>query len=104
MRAGQCLSLLILLAGCTAAPDEVEQRSVSRNSFEANESAVVKAAREACKHLREPFGKEEEAEVGISNYKVCLGDQANLYRPADRELCDLASSTMSNNGTCILAE
>lgn len=61
-------------------------------------SSVV-AAKRVCQHV-----KHEQMGVGISDYEACLGQQANLTRPASRELCAMAKSDMSADGFCILGQ
>lgn len=61
--------------------------------------ASIASARHSCEHVTN-----KSADVGISDYQACLGQKANLSRPANRKLCDLSKGTMSASGTCILAE
>jgi hypothetical protein len=67
-------------------------------------SPRLASAKLACDHLAQPPEKDQQPDVGISPYETCLGDQANLTHPADRRLCELARSTMSANGNCVLGE
>lgn len=94
----------IVLAACSPSSDASPEANAVRDALEAREPATIRSARHACRHLREPQGKHEEFDVGISDYEACLGERANLTHPANRQLCDIAKSTMSPAGTCILSE
>lgn len=93
--------LTALLAACS--PEADQQADAGRDASEATETAAIKSARQACKHLRKPR-VEHKFDVGISDYEACLGGRANLTRPANGQLCDLAKSTMSPSGKCVLGE
>lgn len=71
---------------------------------EAREPSPIESALATCKHLREPQKEPKKFEVGISDYEACLGERANGTHPANQRLCNLAKSTMSASGTCILGE
>lgn len=101
MRLPVLILLTALLAACSPEPDQ--QADAGRDASEARVTAAIKSARQACKHLRKPR-EEQKFDVGISDYEACLGERANLMRPANRQLCDLAKSTMSPSGTCVLGE
>lgn len=90
--------IAILVAACSADSDP-DQQSTNSSSLREAEPPQVVSARDACKHH-----EQVEMDVGISPYEACLGKRANLTRPADRQLCDLAKSTMSSDGVCILGE
>ncbi len=102
MRLPMLLCLPIVLAACSSGSGE--QAAAARNASEAREPAAIKSARQACKHLREPPGEHEKFDVGITDYEACLGEKANLTHPANPQLCNLAKSTMSASGTCVLGE
>jgi len=101
MRLPVLILLTALLAACS--PESDQQADAGRDASEARVTATIKSARQACKHLRKPRG-EQKFDVGISDYEACLGERANLTRPANGQLCDLAKSTMSASGTCVLGE
>ena len=90
--------LLSVVATTACSPDAAP--SPNESQAHAAESEVVAAARRACAHLK----TDRHMEVGISDYEACLGERANMTRPASRELCTLAKSTMSTDGVCILSE
>jgi hypothetical protein len=94
----------IALTACSPGSDELPLTNMTRDALEAKEPAAIQSARYACRHLREPESEYEAFDVGISDYEACLGERANLTHPANRQLCDLAKSTMSPAGACILAE
>ncbi len=104
MRNLMLLGLPLWLAACSSGSEESRQTTTARDALEAREPTAIKSARATCKHLREAAAKHEQFDVGISNYEACLGERANLTRPANRQLCDLANSAMSASGACILAE
>ncbi len=91
--------LLPLAVGCS--PDQAQPSSNSQVGTAANmaDSSPVAAAKQACKDMTH-----EQMDVGISNYEACLGQRANLTRPASRELCAMAKSVMSADGACKLSE
>jgi len=94
----------ILLAAYSSGSDTSPEANAVRDALEVREPTAIRSARHACRHLREPQREHEEFDVGISDYEACLGEKANLTHPANRQLCDLAKSTMSSAGTCILGE
>lgn len=94
--------LIVLLTGCSPEPDQ--QADAPRDATETAGIAAIKSARQACKHLRGSPEEHKKFDVGISDYEACLGERANLTRPANRQLCDLAKSAMSASGTCVLGE
>lgn len=102
MRLFMLLCLPIMLTACWSGPDE--QIAAARDGPQAREPAAIKTARQACKHLLEPPREHQKFDVGISDYEACLGERANLTHPASPQLCDLANSTMSASGVCILGE
>jgi hypothetical protein len=102
MRSPILFCLYVVLAACSSGSNE--QAASDRDASEAREPAAIKSAQRACKHLREPPREHEKFDVGISDYDACLGERANLTHPANPQLCDLAKSTMSAAGTCILGE
>lgn len=104
MRVPIFLLLPLTLACCSSGSDESKQATLIRDDLEVSEPATIKLARQACKHLREPPKEHEKLDAGISNYEACLGERANLTRPANPQLCALAKSTMSASGTCILSD
>lgn len=104
MRLPILVYLPIMLGACSSSSDGNQQAIVARDASEATEPAAIRSARHACKPLREPPRQHEKFDVGISNYEACLGERANLSRPANPQLCDLTKSTMSASGTCILGE
>jgi hypothetical protein len=104
MRRPLLLCLPTVLAACSVGSDNNQQASAARYASEAREPAAIKSARMACKPLREPTRKYQDLDVGISDYEACLAKQANRTQPANPQLCSLAKSTMSANGTCTLAE
>ncbi len=91
------LTISFALAACSSGSDQPQQAPASADTVEA--SKPIKLARRACQHLQD-----EEMDVGISNYEACLGEQANLTRPANQQLCKLAKSTMSASGVCVVSE
>jgi len=104
MRFFMLFAMPLTLAACSSDSDENQQATAARDALEAKEPAAIKSARHACNHLRDRLGEHEEFDVGISNYEACLGEKANLTRPANAQLCYLSKSTMSASGVCILGE
>jgi len=92
------VALSFVAVACSVESDPGQSIAASPAPQEAEPPQVV-SARHACKHH-----EQVEVDVGISPYEACLGERANLTRPADRQLCDLAKSTMSSDGVCILSE
>ena len=90
---------ILALAACSQRPDQT-QPSTSTNEKRVAEQAAARSGRQACQHLQ----SHEQFDVGVSPYEACLGEQANRTRPANRQLCDLAKSTMAASGVCVLAE
>jgi len=103
MRYLPLIVISLTMAACSSVADEDQQAIDARNALEAKEPAAIKSARKACRHLRKPPGN-EEFDVGISDYEACLGERANLTKPANAQLCRLAESAMSTSGVCILGE
>jgi len=104
MRSITLFAMPLALAACSSGSDDNQQAMAARDALDAREPAAIKSARQACKHLREPPRERERFDVGISNYEACLGEKANLIHPANAQLCDLAKSTISASGICILGE
>lgn len=99
MRTILVFNISLALAGCSSASDQQQQANTFREASEAREPAAVKLARPKCsQHNR------YVVEVGISDFEACLGQQANSTRPANPQLCQLAKSTISASGVCILGE
>jgi hypothetical protein len=90
--------LLSAFAMAACSPDAASTPNRSQTNLA--ESETVTAAKTACAHL----DADKRMEVGISDYEACLGERANMTRPASRELCTLAKSNMSADGVCILSE
>lgn len=89
--------LLTLALGCS--PERTVPISNSQVETANTQSSLAITAKQACQHL-----EHEQMDVGISDYEACLGQRANLTRPASRELCDMAKSDISSDGVCILSE
>jgi hypothetical protein len=93
------LALMALITACAPSSNRgKEQAAQARPDHQTEE---LQRATEACLKFDDPKMK---MEVGISAYESCLGRRANLTHPANRELCALAQSKMSADGTCVLAE
>jgi hypothetical protein len=90
---------LLALVGLTACSQSVTSGQEPARR-EHRESSEVVRAKIACGK----FDDHGKMDVGISAYESCLGQRANLTHPANRELCALARSRMSADGTCALAE
>ena len=99
MRRSAVVAITIAIAACSAGENSGQQSSTASGTVERADAPNVASARKACESR-----ERREMEVGISDYETCLGERANLSRPADRQLCDLARSTMSADGVCILSE
>ena len=93
--------IFFALTACSAAPNRDEQAPTPEERR--SETPQVMSARTTCQPLLKSE-KSEQFDVGISDYEACLGERANLTHPADRQLCDLAKSTISADGVCILGE
>jgi hypothetical protein len=104
MRRLKLLVIPLALSACSSGSDKSQQSTANRDALEANEPAAIRSARQMCAHLRETPREHEDFDVGISDYQACLGKKANLTHPANAQLCDLAKSTMSASGVCVLAE
>jgi len=98
------LSAGLALAACSPSSDVPNPAHTGTNAARSADHSQVASAKLACEHLAEPPRQHQQFDVGISPYEACLGDRANLTRPADRELCALAKSTISADGACILGE
>jgi hypothetical protein len=98
------LSVAFALAACSPSKDNPAPMHSGTSAARSADHPQVASAKLACEHLAEPPRQHQQFDVGISPYEACLGDRANLTRPADRELCGLAKSTISAGGACILGE
>lgn len=98
------LSAAFALAACSPGSDGDAPIRTGPNTAPNADQARVASAKLACEHLTPPPRQHQQFDVGISPYEACLADRANMTRPADRELCALAKSTMSADGACILGE
>lgn len=90
------------MIGTTPVSIAVEKGDAARRltiAFRRPSATAPAGAADACKGR-----SDDEMDVGISDYRACLGEQANRTQPADRKLCELAKSTISADGRCVLAE
>lgn len=91
--------IAVIALSFTACSGVSNESANSHNSTRLSDTPQVESARLACLHRRQ-----DEMAVGISDYEACLGERANLTRPANPQLCNLARGIMSANGVCILGE
>lgn len=92
-------ALMGFLAACAPSADSGREQAAPDQGQD-RETSEVARAKDACSK----FNNREKMDVGISAYESCLGQRANLTHPANSELCALARSRMSGDGTCVLAE
>lgn len=98
------VSMAVIATVSFAAACSSEPRQVASSSPAGQGRSTILGATLACKHLKKDEKRAAAPSVGISAYEVCLGEQANLTRPANPQLCALAKSVMSPAGICILGE
>ena len=98
MQRSAFLCLMGLLCACAQPADNRKDQAES-SEHRGAEAAVIARAKADCSKFENP-----PVDVGISAYETCLGQHANLTHPANPELCTLARSAMSEDGTCLLAE
>jgi len=98
------LSMMMIETIASAATCLGEPRQLAASVAEARGDAAVLAATRACEHLKKDEKHAAAPPVGVSAYEACLGERANLTRPANSQLCALAKSVLSPAGICIIGE
>lgn len=98
------VAIALTLAACSRETASPPSSPEAQNTNQVAEPPSIAAAKRACEHLKQLPSNGEQMDVGISNYEACLGNRANLTRPASLKLCALARSHLSADGICILSE